>query len=128
MASETKITAEDCLKGAFAALLRGDTAERDRLCALAERSFRLGETEVPADRDVFAAKTKVVDLDWEDVSPVIWQERSGRWHWAGDEFGDMVGGFPTLESCLADAQNIFGADARIVRHTDAAPAAEGDAE
>lgn len=30
------MTAEDCLKQAFQALLRGDTAERDRLCRLAE--------------------------------------------------------------------------------------------
>lgn len=30
-------TAKDCLQGEFAALLRGDTAERDRLCARAER-------------------------------------------------------------------------------------------
>jgi hypothetical protein len=30
------MTIEDCLRAAFAALLRGDTAERDRYCRLAE--------------------------------------------------------------------------------------------
>lgn len=29
------LTADECLKAAFADLLRGDTAERDRLCKLA---------------------------------------------------------------------------------------------
>lgn len=30
------MTADDCIRAAFQALLRGDTAERDRLCALAK--------------------------------------------------------------------------------------------
>ena len=36
---ETTLTVQDCLAGAFQAILRGDTAERDKLCALAERTF-----------------------------------------------------------------------------------------
>lgn len=52
MGDETKITLEDCLKGAFQALLKGDTAERDRLCALAERTFNNhGNIELPGDTD-----------------------------------------------------------------------------
>jgi ketosteroid isomerase-like protein len=34
------MTADDCVRAAFQALLRGDTAERDRLCALAEDLMR----------------------------------------------------------------------------------------
>jgi hypothetical protein len=30
------LTVEDCMRRAFQALLRGDTAERDRMCALAK--------------------------------------------------------------------------------------------
>lgn len=49
------ITVEDCLKAAFAALLRGDTAERDRLCELAEFGFD-GQSVVPADKSIFETK------------------------------------------------------------------------
>ena len=34
---------EDCMRAAFQALLRGDTAERDRLCKLAENLMRAGD-------------------------------------------------------------------------------------
>jgi len=34
---------DDLLREAFAALLRGDTAERDRLCALAENLIKAGD-------------------------------------------------------------------------------------
>ena len=37
------MTAEQCLKAAFAALLRGDTAERDRYCDLAKNVMAVGE-------------------------------------------------------------------------------------
>ena len=53
-------TTEDCLRGAFAALLRGDTAERDRLCARAER---LVEAEQYAD-----AVERVLDTNF-SVTP-----------------------------------------------------------
>jgi len=36
---EDDITVGDCLQGAFAALLRGDTDERDKLCNLAQIGF-----------------------------------------------------------------------------------------
>lgn len=48
---ETVLTVQDCMAGAFQALLRGDTAERDKLCAMAERAFKTNE-EVPADTPV----------------------------------------------------------------------------
>jgi hypothetical protein len=35
------MSVDDCLKAAWQALLRGDTAERDRLCALAENIMRM---------------------------------------------------------------------------------------
>lgn len=41
---ETALTVEDCMAAAFQALLRGDTAERDQLCAMAERAFKGNET------------------------------------------------------------------------------------
>lgn len=69
-ANKTTITVEDCLRGAFAALLKGDTATRDQLCALAERAARPGETEIPADRDVFAGST--IDGECEDAPSVIY--------------------------------------------------------
>ena len=37
---KTDLTVRDCLAGAFQALLRGDTAGRDTLCAMAERAFQ----------------------------------------------------------------------------------------
>jgi hypothetical protein len=50
-ASETDITVQDCLQGAFAALLRGDTTERDRLCAMASTAFD-GAGSVPLDTPI----------------------------------------------------------------------------
>lgn len=52
MAEKTDITVEDCLRGAFAALLRGDTDERDRLCAMAERAFPDSQESIPGDTPV----------------------------------------------------------------------------
>lgn len=52
---QTDITVQDCLKGAFAALLRGDLEERDRLCKLAELGFD-GEQTVPGDKSIFETK------------------------------------------------------------------------
>lgn len=49
------ITVEDCMKAAMVALLRGDTAERDRLCELAEFGFD-GQSVVPADKSIFETK------------------------------------------------------------------------
>lgn len=37
---KTNLTIQDALSGAFQALLRGDTASRDKLCAMAERTFQ----------------------------------------------------------------------------------------
>lgn len=37
------MTAEDCLRAAWAALLRGDLEERDRMCRLAENVMKVGE-------------------------------------------------------------------------------------
>ena len=52
MSDETTITVQDCLAGAFQALLRGDTAERDRLCAMAERAFKDDSTPIPCNTPV----------------------------------------------------------------------------
>lgn len=41
------MTADDCIKAAFQALLRGDTAARDRYCRMAE-SLMTGKMENPA--------------------------------------------------------------------------------
>lgn len=37
------MSVDDCMRAAFAALLRGDTDERDRLCRQAEGLMRAGE-------------------------------------------------------------------------------------
>ena len=39
MTEKTITTLQDCLAGAFQALLMGDSDERDKLCAMAERTF-----------------------------------------------------------------------------------------
>ena len=52
MTTKTELTGQDCMAGAFQALMRGDLAERDRLCALARRAF--------AGRDAVAADTPVL--------------------------------------------------------------------
>jgi hypothetical protein len=60
-AKKTEITLQDCLAGAFQALLRGDTAERDRLCALAERAFQSSTQDaLPADSVVTIEKDKLI--------------------------------------------------------------------
>ncbi len=38
--SKTVLTLQDCLMGALQALLRGDIEERDKLCAMADRTFQ----------------------------------------------------------------------------------------
>jgi hypothetical protein len=53
-AETTTFTVEDCLAAAFQALLRGDLAERDRLCALATTAF--------GDQQAVAANTPVDPL------------------------------------------------------------------
>jgi len=55
MSTKTDITIEDCVKGAWQALLRGDLEERDRLCNLAEIGFN-GEKVAPKDRSIFEVK------------------------------------------------------------------------
>lgn len=55
MSDKTELTVQDCMAGAFQALLRGDTAERDRLCALTERALA-GRDSVPADTSVLVGK------------------------------------------------------------------------
>lgn len=37
------MTVEQCLRAAFAALVKGDTAERDRYCRLAENLIKAGD-------------------------------------------------------------------------------------
>lgn len=51
---QTTLTVQDCMAGAFQALLRGDTAERDRLCAMVERTMK-GES-VPSDTPIIMGK------------------------------------------------------------------------
>lgn len=55
MSNKTDITLQDCLAGAFQALLRGDTNERDKLCALAERAFK-NNNSLPRDTPVLVDK------------------------------------------------------------------------
>jgi hypothetical protein len=43
-------TIQEALQMAFRALLRGDLAERDRLCKIAQSGVRLGEVDAPGDR------------------------------------------------------------------------------
>lgn len=54
---ETTITLQDTLAGAFQALLRGDTGERDKLCALAERTFQAhGNIDLAGDTTIIMGK------------------------------------------------------------------------
>lgn len=53
MTEKTDITVGDCLKGAFSALLRGDTKERDRLCDMALMGFDGKNEPVPLDKSIF---------------------------------------------------------------------------
>jgi len=48
MAEVTKITVEDAMRAAFAALLRGDLEERDRLITLVKDQMH-GRSMIPAD-------------------------------------------------------------------------------
>jgi hypothetical protein len=43
-------TIQEALQMALQALLRGDLAERDRLCKIAQSAFRPGETDAPGNR------------------------------------------------------------------------------
>lgn len=58
MSEKYELTVQDCIAGAFQALLRGDLAECDRLCALAQRAFR-GRDDIPADTSVLVAKASL---------------------------------------------------------------------
>lgn len=49
MSNKTDITVQDCLAGAFQALLKGDTHQRDVLCAMAERAFDGKSGSIPSD-------------------------------------------------------------------------------
>lgn len=58
LSDKTELTVQDCMAAAFQAILRGDTAERDRLCAMAERAFQKnggeslpGNTPVPLGKE-----------------------------------------------------------------------------
>lgn len=48
----TEITVQDCLRGAWQALLMGNTADRDKLCAMAERAFKGSNEPIPGDTPV----------------------------------------------------------------------------
>ena len=50
-------TIEETMKAAFQALLRGDTNERDRQCALAERTFQAhGNVDLSGDTPILLGK------------------------------------------------------------------------
>lgn len=57
------ITADECIKAAFDALLRGDTAERDRLCKMAEQLMRAGDRVRSGD--------KIIEGEFIEVGPPI---------------------------------------------------------
>jgi hypothetical protein len=57
------MTADDCVRAAFQALLRGDTAERDRLCALAEDLMRR--------RDRLNAGGPLIEGEAIDIKPTV---------------------------------------------------------
>jgi hypothetical protein len=59
MSDETIITVKDLLQSAFNALLVGDLAERDRLCAVLERAWPEGTQSIPNDTPIPLAA-------WED--------------------------------------------------------------
>ena len=52
MAVETKLTVEDCLRGAWQAMLDGDHDTFDKLCAMADRAFHGDEATIPITRAV----------------------------------------------------------------------------
>jgi hypothetical protein len=57
MSERTEITLEDLLRAAWAALLRGDLEERDRLCAQAEKIFaEHGNTPLPGNTNAFRTR------------------------------------------------------------------------
>lgn len=53
------VSADDSLPQAWAALLRGDTAERDRICAIAEKGLQREEMDEEA-----RAVAKVLSIDF----------------------------------------------------------------
>jgi hypothetical protein len=57
MSDKTTITVQDCLQGAFQALLKGDLKQRDILCAMAEKGFN-GSESVPLDTPVILGKAQ----------------------------------------------------------------------
>jgi len=60
MSEKTKITVQDVMASAFQALLRGDTAERDVLCAMVEKEFaETGAEFLTTDHEIsFSPKTR----------------------------------------------------------------------
>lgn len=54
MSDKTESTVKNCMVAAFQALLRGDIAERDRLCAMVERTMK-GDS-VPGDMPIVMGK------------------------------------------------------------------------
>ena len=53
MNKKTTITLDDCMKGAFQALLRGDTETRDILCETMNRALdETGENSLPKNMDM----------------------------------------------------------------------------
>lgn len=57
MTDRTEITIQDLLAGAFQALLRGDTAERDKLCAMATKTFEAhGNVDLAGDTPIVTGK------------------------------------------------------------------------
>lgn len=63
---KTDITIEDCLKGAWQALLNGDTKTRDTLCAMAEKTFVENNAEVlPANTSVL--NRNIVEAEYEII-------------------------------------------------------------
>jgi hypothetical protein len=68
-ATKTTITIQDGLRAAFSALLRGDTAERDRICNQLEQTFASKDS-LPADTPLARpAKTTVLDdVHYSDIT------------------------------------------------------------
>ena len=57
MAKETKITIEDTMRATFAAILNNDYAERDKLCAMMERTFQEhGNVPLPSNTPIKTGK------------------------------------------------------------------------
>lgn len=56
--THSPFTVDDCLKGAWAALLVGDVPTRDKLCAMVEKQID-GRSEIPADEPVSFQKEPI---------------------------------------------------------------------